>query len=150
MWTCYWGCIGIVGGLWRECSPIPSIQKRHGQECFAARLGDGPHVVKIGEDCQVQCQVGRLFLWNIEAHSSRRRSINSGLNLSPVMYSVRITCHSRQLFLWSPNKPNRCLSGSAGITQAGKSLTRCSRRNIKSWKRRRDDGFGVENIGRLV
>lgn len=46
--------------------------------------------------------------------------------------------------------PRRCLSGRAGTTHAGKSRTRWSRRNTKSWKRLLEDGLGVENIGRFV
>jgi hypothetical protein len=48
------------------------------------------------------------------------------------------------------NKPKRCLSGNGGTTQAGKSFDKCSRRKTKSWKRLRDWGVVLENIGRLV
>ena len=74
--------------------------------------------------------------------------MNSGLNRSPVIYSAENseTIHSPRAHC----KPSLCLSGNAGTTHAGKSRTRFSLRKTKSWKRRRDDGLGVENIGRFV
>src|SRR5258707_10615422 len=47
-------------------------------------------------------------------------------------------------------RPNRCLPGSGGTTQAGKSLTRFSCRNTKSWNLRRAEGVGFEKVTKLV
>ncbi len=44
----------------------------------------------------------------------------------------------------------RCLSGSGGTTQAGKSFVRCSLKNEKSRYRRRHDGVVVVKLGKSV
>lgn len=66
------------------------------------------------------------------AHSYRLFSTNSGANRSPLMYS------------------KRCLSGMGGTTHAGKFLTRCSRKKLKSWNRLRTTNGSPLKLGRLV
>ena len=97
---------------------------------------------------QAKNRISECVKRNQWTNSWRRRSMNSGLNRSPVIYSARNseTMHSSKAYC----EPSLCLSGSAGTTHAGKSRTRFSLRKTKSWKRRRDDGLGVENIGRFV
>lgn len=93
---------------------------------------------------RMRCKRGRR---RQNTYSSLRRSINSGPKRSPVRYSMHCQTIMR---VQEQNTPNRCLSGRAGTTHAGKSFTRWSRRNTKSWNRRREEGLGVEKIGRFV
>ena len=67
--------------------PIQLIQRMHEQVCSFEVLGAASNAVgsdAIYKNHSEHCRTQPMF----SADSSRLRSINSGLNLSPVMYSV--------------------------------------------------------------
>jgi hypothetical protein len=76
----------ITHANWREDSPIQLIQKMPAQACFSEVLDGELVVVEIGADLSCTLRLCTCVLKCV-TYSRRRRSMNSGLNRSPVMYS---------------------------------------------------------------
>jgi hypothetical protein len=70
----------------RDGLPIQLIQKMHERVCSCEVWDAAPNAV--GSDAIYDGFRTLQNVTNILADSSRLRSMNSGLNLSPVMYSV--------------------------------------------------------------
>jgi len=117
-----------------------------GREYFAAMLGDMSHVVRIDEDWSVNMNINHDVEMNDSLKSATFHKFWTESIPCDIFYSNLVTKWRALNY----HRPSRCLSGNAATTQAGKSLTRCSRRKTKSRKRRRADVVDVEKIGKFV
>lgn len=113
----------------RVISPILWTRKRIVREYYVGELDAAPISVKIGgvySRCSARQQERK-------EHSLESSALHK-FGTKPV--SSDIFCVFRLLpppnIHNTPHKPSRCLSGKAGMTHAGKSLERCSRRKTKS------------------